>query len=227
MAASHLHVRSSAGGPDRSHRPSHPCCRRFAWRAHNPARAGGLRVRRPPWQAAVRWRAGQHRRSPSRRCAQVRTGDGAVVIGQVRLSDPTRGVSIKLPTTVALCDHLTGVPEVLEQPSGRDHQTKREIRDIAYQRVGRVGILSFDFYNGAMSSSNCRRLAARADCGAGHAGAGHPWRGDLVQRRPPERHRGGRRILQRERGANIDAIDDVCRQIMTCRQPDRGGGSRR
>ena len=145
----------------------------------------------------------------------VRTGDGAVWIGQVRLSDPTRGPSIKLPATVALCDHLTGVPEVLDPPGQSPDQAG--FRDIDYQRVGPVGVLSFDFYNGAMSSGDCRRLAT-----ALRRAAALDTRVLVI--RGGETFSNGIHLNVIEAAANpateawhnINAINDVCREIITC-----------
>ncbi|HUI21156.1 MAG TPA: enoyl-CoA hydratase-related protein [Methylocella sp.] len=63
---------------------------------------------------------------------------------------------IKLPATQVLGQLLTGVPEApmpIDAPA--DHRTFREI---VYSEEDRVGYLSFDFYNGAMSTSQCTRL---------------------------------------------------------------------
>ena len=63
---------------------------------------------------------------------------------------------IKLPATQVLGPSLRGVPETplpIDAPS--DHRTFREI---VYTEEGQVGYLSFDFYNGAMSTSQCYRL---------------------------------------------------------------------
>ena len=63
---------------------------------------------------------------------------------------------VKLPATQVLGPLLRGVPEAplpIEAPT--DHQTFREI---VYSEEGQVGYLSFDFYNGAMSTEQCRRL---------------------------------------------------------------------
>ena len=63
---------------------------------------------------------------------------------------------IKLPATQVLGPSLHGVPEVpLPIDAPDDHQTFREI---VYAEEGGVGYLSFDFYNGAMSTAQCRRL---------------------------------------------------------------------
>jgi putative two-component system hydrogenase maturation factor HypX/HoxX len=140
----------------------------------------------------------------------VRTGDGGVWIGQVR----TKG-AIKLPATLALAPFLKGVPDALHpldepgDPGGR--------REIRYHRQGEVGVLSFAFYNGAMSTEQCRRL----DAALRHATT-QPTKvlvirgGDvfsngihlnLIDAAPSPAFEAWR---------NINAIDDVCRQIITC-----------
>ncbi|MGA9824716.1 MAG: hydrogenase maturation protein, partial [Methylocystis sp.] len=62
----------------------------------------------------------------------------------------------KLPATQVLGLSLRGVPETpLPVDAPDDHRTFREI---VYAEEGGVGYLSFDFYNGAMSTAQCRRL---------------------------------------------------------------------
>lgn len=63
---------------------------------------------------------------------------------------------VKLPATQVLGPLLRGVPEAplaIEAPT--EHRTFREI---VYREEEGVGYLSFDFYNGAMSTEQCRRL---------------------------------------------------------------------
>lgn len=63
---------------------------------------------------------------------------------------------IKRPATQVLGPLLAGVPEAplpLDAPA--DHRTFREI---VYSEEDQIGYLSFDFYNGAMSRSQCYRL---------------------------------------------------------------------
>ena len=63
---------------------------------------------------------------------------------------------VKLPATQVLGPLLRGVPEVaLPIDAPADHRTFREM---VYHEEGQVGFLSFDFYNGAMSTEQCRRL---------------------------------------------------------------------
>jgi putative two-component system hydrogenase maturation factor HypX/HoxX len=63
---------------------------------------------------------------------------------------------IKLPATQVLGPLLRGVPErPLPVDAPVDHPTFQEI---TYREKDQVGYLSFDFYNGAMSTTQCRRL---------------------------------------------------------------------
>lgn len=78
------------------------------------------------------------------------TVDGAVWIGHIK-----RPGSIKLPATQAF-------PEAAELPalplSGYRKSPTPTWQDIAYEEAAGVGFLSFEFYNGAMSSAQCQRL---------------------------------------------------------------------
>ena len=81
------------------------------------------------------------------------TADGAVWIGHAK-----RAGGIKLPAALAFADQLDAVPEApLEGWWAAAGQTWQDIR---YEEQGAVGFLHFDFYNGAMSSGQCRRLQA-------------------------------------------------------------------
>ena len=63
---------------------------------------------------------------------------------------------IKLPATRVLGPLLRGVPDApLPIDASADYRTFREI---AYDEEADVGYLSFDFYNGAMSTTQCYRL---------------------------------------------------------------------
>jgi putative two-component system hydrogenase maturation factor HypX/HoxX len=120
---------------------------------------------------------------------------------------------VKLPATTVLGDRVADVPEVLDPAAGDD----AEHREIAYRRVGDVGVLTFDFYNGAASTPQCHRLATALRvavaqdprllqlqggpvlCNGIHLGV-------IEARRDPAG----------EAWHNINAIDDVCREIITC-----------
>lgn len=78
------------------------------------------------------------------------TVDGAVWIGHVK-----RPGRIKLPATQAFPEAVD-LPE-LPLPDYRKSPTPTW-QDIAYEEAAGVGFLSFEFYNGAMSTAQCRRL---------------------------------------------------------------------
>jgi len=87
------------------------------------------------------------------------TTDGAVWLTHMKQRDDPPHRYFKLPATRALA--LAGVelevPHVgvaIDAPARLDST----YREILYAERGRVGYLRFDFYNGAMSTDQCRRL---------------------------------------------------------------------
>ena len=78
------------------------------------------------------------------------TPDGAVWIGHVK-----RPGGIKLPATLAFPE-ATDLPEL--PLAGCWKAAEPTWQDIAYEEAAGVGFLSFEFYNGAMSTAQCRRL---------------------------------------------------------------------
>ena len=136
-------------------------------------------------------------------CAPATARSGSVICAP-RDSDRVH----KLPATTVLADHLADVPEA-EGDAG--------YREIGYRRDGPVGILDFRFYNGAMSTGQCRRLLAALR----HATAqdtrvlllrgGLPFSNGI--------HLGvidAAAAPAAEAWDNIVAIDDVCEKIITC-----------
>lgn len=77
------------------------------------------------------------------------TIDGAVWIGHIK--DPKSKHAFKLPATSVLSDLIKGVKQI-EVDSALGY------KEISYQKIGDVGHLHFEFYNGAMSSEQCERL---------------------------------------------------------------------
>jgi putative two-component system hydrogenase maturation factor HypX/HoxX len=141
------------------------------------------------------------------------TRDGAVWISHLRVADA--GQAIKLPAAVVLAGRLGDVPEVpiaLDAPPGTGG-----FRELAYVEQGPVGFLSFDFHNGAMSTGQCQRLAA-----ALRQVRGRPTR-VLVLLGGAEFWSNGIHLGAIEAAANpadeswnnINAIDDVCLEIMS------------
>jgi putative two-component system protein, hydrogenase maturation factor HypX/HoxX len=85
------------------------------------------------------------------------TRDGAVWIGHLRRQkSPDGQVFFKLPAEQVLGRVLASVPEVLLDPFARPEAPT--LQDIRYRERGAVGVVSWDFYNGAMSAEQCERL---------------------------------------------------------------------
>jgi putative two-component system hydrogenase maturation factor HypX/HoxX len=83
------------------------------------------------------------------------TGDGALWISHLKRRSAD-GRSLKLPATLELADKLGGVQEA---PLAIDEAVRgRTYREIRYEERGEVGALYFDFYNGGMSTAQCRKL---------------------------------------------------------------------
>jgi putative two-component system protein, hydrogenase maturation factor HypX/HoxX len=87
------------------------------------------------------------------------TVDGAVWITHLKSKAGGQAPSFKLPATRALelADIMPDAPEVpvaLHAPIPPGHT----YREISYEEKAGVGYLNFDFYNGAMSTDQCRRL---------------------------------------------------------------------
>ena len=84
------------------------------------------------------------------------TGDGAVWITHLKHKRPDGEPSFKLPAMQVLGDRLTYVPEIRVAIDFLYHG--RTYREIWYEESREVGYLHFAFYNGAMSTEQCRRL---------------------------------------------------------------------
>jgi putative two-component system hydrogenase maturation factor HypX/HoxX len=89
------------------------------------------------------------------------TVDGAVWITHLKRAPVGGRTSFKLPAARALelAGHPVDAPEnpvSLHAPLRPEHTW----REISYEEDGPVGYLNFDFYNGAMSTEQCRRLRA-------------------------------------------------------------------
>jgi putative two-component system hydrogenase maturation factor HypX/HoxX len=79
----------------------------------------------------------------------IATIDGAVWIGHLKLSQAS--TPFKLPASKLLADQLMDLPEVTAT-------SDTGYREIWYEQADGVGYLHFPFYNGAMSSQQCRAL---------------------------------------------------------------------
>jgi putative two-component system hydrogenase maturation factor HypX/HoxX len=80
------------------------------------------------------------------------TRDGGLWIGHARRDD--RVGAFKLPAAIAFAEQAAALPESAADLM-RDDALWSELR---YREAGQVGYLAFEFYNGAMSTDQCRRL---------------------------------------------------------------------
>lgn len=140
------------------------------------------------------------------------TTDGAVWIGHVRLEEPG---AFKLPATHALQKHIGRLPDIgLPFYSVPRLETWQDIR---YREDGALGLLSFDFYNGAMGASHCRRLLTAYNYARNRPtrviilmGRGDFWSNgmdlNLIEAAPSKADQSWR---------NINAMDDLCEAIIT------------
>jgi putative two-component system hydrogenase maturation factor HypX/HoxX len=87
------------------------------------------------------------------------TVDGAVWITHLKRRDTLEKRFFKLPATrsLALARRELDAPEIPE-PIDASLPAEHSFREIAYEEHAGVGYLHFDFYNGAMSTEQCRRL---------------------------------------------------------------------
>ncbi len=136
----------------------------------------------------------------------VKTRDAAVWIGHVKRNDAEG--ALKLPATTALAEALCTVPEWPDDDSG----------EITYREDGEhgIGFLHFEFYNGAMSTGQCRKLLAALEAARARPtrvlvlmGGADFWSNgihlNLIEAAASPAD---------ESWANINAIDDVCRAII-------------
>nr|MBP7639887.1 enoyl-CoA hydratase/isomerase family protein [Thauera sp.] len=112
---------------------------------------------------------------------------------------------------------LPELPATLMAPAGAD-PAALGYRELAYRETddGALGVLSFEFYNGAMSTAQCRRLLAAIEFARGRptrvlvldGGAGFWSNGihlNTIEAAPSPAD---------ESWANIEAIDDVCLALL-------------
>ncbi|MFB4268647.1 enoyl-CoA hydratase-related protein [Nonomuraea sp. GTA35] len=132
----------------------------------------------------------------------VHTGDGTVWVGHVRVEQEG---AIKLPAAMALGEAVAGVPQ------------RAGYSEITYDRSEGVGVVSFDFYNGAMSTEQCRRLASALRYAVAQDTRVLVVRGGEVFSNgihlnviEASRH------PELEAWMNINAINAVCREIVGC-----------
>ena len=141
------------------------------------------------------------------------TRDGAAWISHLKAE--TGAPAIKLPAAWVLGDRLRATaewPVALDAPPDAGG-----FRELLYFERGPVGFLSFDFHNGAMSTSQCRRLAAALQTVRARPtrvlvllGGTEFWSNGIhlgtIEAAPNPAD---------ESWENINAIDDVCLEILS------------
>jgi putative two-component system hydrogenase maturation factor HypX/HoxX len=143
------------------------------------------------------------------------TVDGAVWIGHLRRR-PDGEPTLKLPATMVLGERIAGVAE---QPAELWSEAGgRTYREVGYEEADGVGYVHFDFYNGAMSTRQCERLAA-----AIRFARSRPTRVIVLMGGPDFWSNGIHlNVIEAsptpadESWANINAIDDVALEILSC-----------
>lgn len=149
----------------------------------------------------------------------VAAGDHSLWIGSLKRKAQPGEETFKLPARHVLAEKLAGIP-VLDSTLASHTWNEQAYQPIRYRESGPVGELTFEFYNGAMSTEQCQRLVAA-----------------LRWAKARDTHvlliKGGRgsfsngvhlNVIQAaavpglEAWANIQAIDDVCKELLTARQ---------
>ena len=149
----------------------------------------------------------------------VACGDHSLWIGSLRQKPQPGEETFKRPARHVLGERLADVP-VLDWSVANSPFSTEAYQPIRYRETGKVGELTFEFYNGAMSTEQCQRLVS-----ALRWAKARDTQVLLV--------RGGRgafsngvhlNVIQAaevpglEAWANIQAIDDVCLELLTARQ---------
>ena len=146
----------------------------------------------------------------------VATSDGALWITHLKAEAQEGGEpTLKLPATEVLGEALAGVPESSVAIDAPD--AGATWREIHYEEHEDVGVLHFAFHNGAMSTAQCERLLAALRHARARptkvlllAGGQDFWSNGIhlnaieATGRPADAS-----------WANINAIDDVAREIVT------------
>ncbi|HJU71905.1 MAG TPA: enoyl-CoA hydratase-related protein [Paucimonas sp.] len=148
------------------------------------------------------------------------TRDGGLWIGHVRRAPNADNVDppLKLPVAVCFAPQVSALPE-LPAPLTRPDDEWGELR---YWEEGAVGYLSFDFYNGAMSTAQCERLRKAVQAAKARptrvlvllGGTDFFSNGIHLNCIEAAAHRPGESAAD-ESWHNINAMDDVALEILT------------
>jgi putative two-component system hydrogenase maturation factor HypX/HoxX len=149
----------------------------------------------------------------------VAAGDQSLWIGSLRRKPQSGEETFKQPARHVLAKQLAAVP-VLEWSIATQPFSDQAYQPIRYRESGHVGELTFEFYNGAMSTEQCQRLVAALRWAKARAtqvllirgGRGSFSNGVHLNVIKAAQDPGA------EAWANIQAIDDVCAELLSARQ---------
>ncbi|OQS34377.1 hydrogenase maturation protein [Chromobacterium haemolyticum] len=149
----------------------------------------------------------------------VGAGEHSLWLGALRRKPEAGEETFKRPARHVLAGLLDGVPRLDWSINTHPH-CEESYQPIRYREYGRVGELTFEFYNGAMSTEQCQRLSealrwAKAQdtsvllVRGGRGSFSNGVHLNVIQAAPEP---------GLEAWANIQAIDDVCQEMLTARQ---------
>ncbi len=149
----------------------------------------------------------------------VATGDHSLWIGSLKPKAQPGEETFKLPARHVLAGQLDEVP-VLDGSIANQPFNEATYQPIRYRESGHVGELTFELYNGAMSTEQCQRLVEALRWAKARdtevllikGGRGSFSNGvhlNVIQ---------AAKVPGLEAWANIQAIDDVCQELLSARQ---------
>jgi putative two-component system hydrogenase maturation factor HypX/HoxX len=149
----------------------------------------------------------------------VAAGDQSLWIGALRRKPQPGEETFKQPARHLLAEQLVDVP-VLDWSIATQPFSDEAYQPLRYRESGIVGELTFEFYNGAMSTEQCQRMVAALRWAKSRdtqvllikGGRGSFSNGVHLNVIQAAQDPGA------EAWANIQAIDDVCAELLTARQ---------
>jgi putative two-component system hydrogenase maturation factor HypX/HoxX len=149
----------------------------------------------------------------------VAAGDQSLWIGSLRRKPQPGEETFKQPARHLLAEQLADVP-VLDWSIATQPFSEEAYQPLRYRESGIVGELTFEFYNGAMSTEQCQRMVAALRWAKSRdtqvllikGGRGSFSNGVHLNVIQAAQDPGA------EAWANIQAIDDVCAELLTARQ---------
>ncbi|WP_456022474.1 hydrogenase maturation protein [Pseudomonas protegens] len=149
----------------------------------------------------------------------VAAGDQSLWLGSLRRKPQPGEETFKQPARHLLAGKLANVP-VLDWSIATQPFSDEAYQPLRYRESGNVGELTFEFYNGAMSTEQCQRMVAALRWAKSRdtqvllikGGRGSFSNGVHLNVIQAAQDPGA------EAWANIQAIDDVCAELLTARQ---------